>query len=106
LVLRQPNIELLQLGRQEVPVVLPGVDNGLVLEVLQHRIECEWLLRLLEYYLPNGMHELANIDAVQQSLAVLSVELDLLPLDADLIPLVILQIASVNHPKVEFDIQL
>ena len=52
------------------------------------------------------MHELANIHAIEQSLAMLPVQLDLLPLDAHLIPLVILQITSINNPKVEFYLQL
>ena len=105
LVLGQPDVELPQLRRQEVPIVFPGIDNRLVLEVLQHRVKRERLPRLLEDDLAHRVQELADVHAVEQSLAMLSMKLDLLLLRADLVALVVLQVAPVDHPKIQVNIK-
>ena len=106
LVLRQPDVELPQLRRQEVPIVFSGVDNRLVLEVLQNRVKRERLLRFLENDFAHRVHELADVDTVEQPLAVLPVQLDLLLLHADLVTLVVLQVSPVYQPEVQVNVQI
>lgn len=52
LLFRELDVELLQLGKEDVPVVLPRRQYSLVLQVCQHGVEIEGLLALLDDRLP------------------------------------------------------
>lgn len=105
LVLADPYVELSQLLRNHVPIVLLDLGCGLVFQVVELRIKRERFLRFLDYGLAYYLHQSSDIVGVLEALRVLPMELDTLLFDFDLVALIVLEVAAIDHPEVEVYIQ-
>ena len=67
----------------------------MIFEVTESRIQSEWLLALLDDGLADCVHQLADVETVLETVAVLSGKAHPLILDVNLVLLVVFEITSV-----------
>jgi hypothetical protein len=107
----------LELLADHVPVHLLGGASDVVLHVAQAGVQRERLLGDFHLYsnrftlkaydgLLENVHEFGDIKAVFKALTVLSVELDLVSVHIDLIPLVVIVYPAVYQPEIHIDVHL
>ena len=98
--------ELLDLRRQQVPIILPGFGHVLLLEVVDGRRQLKWRLVGTEQRLAHDPEQLGYVDPVFKLLRVLSMQDDHIQVIEDLIALVLRQASSVNQPEVEVHVDV
>ena len=72
LILRHLYIELTQLRHDDIPIVLFGIRRRLIFQAIKLRIQCKWLLRLLDYGLSNHLHKPRHVNPILKALRVLA----------------------------------
>ena len=100
LLLANLDSKLAKISAHGVPVLLLRLVSRQVLEIVDVRIERKWPMRLGYHCLAHLKQQLAEVERVLKPLRVLAVQFHSLLFDFDFVPLVVLHVAPVQHPKV------
>ena len=86
--------------------MLASSNLGRFSEIVELRVKVKRFFRLFDYLSPNDMQQLSYEVAILNQISVFAVQPDPLVVNLNFVPLVILQVASIDHPEIDIDVNI